>query len=195
MGEVVDTLALLGVKEPYVLYVGRLTARKNVDTLIRALTLVRTPTLTLVIVGGRDKTSPDLSSVAANEGVSARVLFMGPMDVHSRRLRVLFAAATAFCFPSLEESFGLPPLEAMASGTPAVVSNLAAIMETCGNAAIYVDPMDHRAIAEAIDRLVADKVCRMKLRSAGLNRASAFTWERSALSLLSTARLATKRTS
>lgn len=181
-------LRAIGVREPYALYVGRLTARKNVAALVRAMTHVKTPGLVLVVVGAPDPTSKDLPDLAREAGVADRVRFVGPME--DDRLPALYAAAAVFCFPSLDESFGLPPLEAMAAGTPVIVSDRPAIVETCGNAAVYVDPTDPRAIAGAIDALMGDPPRRAALRDAGLRRARTFTWQRSAERLLASVRSA-----
>jgi glycosyltransferase involved in cell wall biosynthesis len=188
---VAAVLAQLGIREPFVLYVGRLTARKNVEALVRAMAFVRSSSVQLVVVGAPDRTCGDLVAIANEAGVANRVRLVGAMDMSDERLRVLYAAATVFCFPSLEESFGLPPLEAMASGTPVVVSNVAAINETCGSAAVYIDPADPSEIGAAIDALLVDPERRTTLREAGLERARSFTWDRSAQCLLATVRTAT----
>jgi glycosyltransferase involved in cell wall biosynthesis len=180
------TLDAVGVKEPYVLFVGRLTARKNVDALVRAMAHVETANLELIVVGAADETSPDLVGIAASVGVGDRVRFIGALDIGDERLRVLYACAAVFCFPSLEESFGLPPLEAMASGTPVIVSDVAAVVEICGDAAIYVDARSPTALAIAIDELMANSDLRDELRARGTRRAREFTWARSAARLLET---------
>lgn len=187
---IASVLEALEIREPFVLFVGRLTARKNVDTLIRAMTFVRSPGPRLVVVGAPDRTCSDLEAVARDAGVTDRVQFIGPLDMSDDRLRVLYATAAVFCFPSLDESFGMPPLEAMASGTPVIVSSVAAIAETCGDAAVYVDATSPAAIGTAIDALIADPGRRTALRDAGAQRARAFTWERSAQRLLATVRAA-----
>ena len=175
-------LERFGVPDAYVLYAGRLNARKNVAALVRAIALVRTPKLPLVIAGAPDATTTDLSRVAVEAGVEDRVHLLG--FVNDDELRALYARATVFCLASLDEGFGLGPLEAMACGTPAIVSNLPVMVETCADAAVYVDPSDPAAIALAIDGLVGDLARRTALRSAGLERASAFTEQRSAERLL-----------
>jgi glycosyltransferase involved in cell wall biosynthesis len=106
---------------------------------------------------------------------------------------VLYAAATVFCFPSLDEGFGLTPLEAMAAGTPAVVSNVPALAETCGDAAALVDPTDPAAIGAAIDAIALDGARHAAMREAGLRRAAAFSWEASARTLLASVRAAVAR--
>jgi glycosyltransferase involved in cell wall biosynthesis len=180
--------ALPALPARFVLFAGRLNARKNVATLVRAMKHVRTADLALVIVGARDATSVDLQAIARREGIAGRVHLMG--EVSDQTLRFMYAAATLFCFPSLDEGFGLPPLEAMALGTPVIVSNIPALVESCGDAAVYVDPLDTPAIAAAIDALVSDRARCDALRAAGVNRARTFTLERFANSIVSSLRIA-----
>ena len=172
----------LEAPERFVLYVGRVNVRKNVASLVRAMAHLEDTDLQLLVAGAPDGTAEDLSAVAAAAGVAERVRLLG--RVSDSDLRVLYSAATVFCFPSLDEGFGLCPLEAMASGTPAVVSNAPVMVETCGDAAVYVDPTDPKAIARAIDELVSDASRHTELRYAGLERARAFNWNDSARRLL-----------
>jgi glycosyltransferase involved in cell wall biosynthesis len=95
-------------------------------------------------------------------------------------LSVLYRLASVFVFPSLYEGFGLPPLEAMASGTPVVTSNVSSLPEVAGDAAVLVDPYDPEAIADGIYRVLTDEGLRHDLRQKGLNRARQFSWEDSA---------------
>ncbi len=185
---VADALRALGVREPFALYVGRLTARKNVGALVRAMAHVQHPELTLVLAGPADRTCGDLAEIARSVGVEVRIRFLDLMG--DAELRVLYATASVFAFPSLDESFGFPPLEAMAAGTPVVVSRVPALVETCGDAAVYVDPSDPLAIARAIDDVLADPVRRASLRAAGLRQAQKFSWRESATRLLQSARMA-----
>jgi glycosyltransferase involved in cell wall biosynthesis len=178
----------LDAPERFVLYVGRLNARKNVASLVRAVAHLSTPDLQLLVAGAPDATSEDLARIAAAAGVSDRVRLLG--HVSDADLRVLYSAATVFCFPSIDEGFGLCPLEAMASGTPAVVSNAPVMVETCGDAAVYVDPRDPKAIAKAIDELVSDAARHTALRYAGLARARSFSWNESARRLLASVQAA-----
>ncbi len=187
-GQVAEALQKLGVREPFVLYVGRITARKNVGALVRAMALVSTRELTLVVAGPADGTSRDLGEALLAPGVSERVHFIGLMG--DENLRVLYAAAALFCFPSLDESFGFPPLEAMAAGTPTIVSRVPALEETCGDAALYVDPTDPSEIARAIDELMSDPARRVALREEGFRQARKFTWRDSAQRLLDSAHAA-----
>jgi glycosyltransferase involved in cell wall biosynthesis len=180
--EMERVLDRLEVPERFVLYAGRLNVRKNVASLIRAVAHLADRELQLLIAGAADGTTGDLMAVAASAGVADRVRLLG--RVSDADLRVLYSAATVFCFPSLDEGFGLGPLEAMASGTPAVVSNAPVMVETCGDAAVYVDPTNPKAIARGIDGLVGDASRHTELRYAGLARARSFNWTDSARRLL-----------
>jgi glycosyltransferase involved in cell wall biosynthesis len=182
----------LDVPERFVLYAGRLNVRKNVGTLVRAVSHFSSPDLELLIAGASDGTGENLFEVAMASGVADRVRLLG--RVNDADLRILYSAATVFCFPSLDEGFGLCPLEAMASGTPAVVSNAPVMVETCGDAAVYVDPRDPKAIAGAIEALIADSARHTELRYAGLERARAFSWNDSARRLLASVHAAVQQT-
>jgi glycosyltransferase involved in cell wall biosynthesis len=92
---------------------------------------------------------------------------------------VLYRLAAVFVFPSLYEGFGLPPLEAMASGTPVITSNVSSLPEVCGDAAFFIDPLQTEAIADAMRRVLTDDALRAGLRQRGLERAKHFSWERS----------------
>lgn len=172
---------------PYVLFVGRLTVRKNVSALIRAMRHVRARDLELVVVGASDRTCEDLPALARTVGVADRVRFLGPLH---EELPTLYASASVFCFPTHDESFGLPPLEAMASGAPCVVSDLPVLREMYGDAAVFVDQGSEWSIAEAIDAVLGDRGLADALRVRGRRRAAEYTWDRAALLLLASARAA-----
>jgi len=180
----ISTLKDMGVHVPYVLYVGRLTRRKNVSTLIQAMAHLQSP-LELVIVGAPDKTAGDLPALARELGVERKVRFLGP--IYDDRLAALYAGAVAFCFPTWDESYGLPPLEAMAAGTPCVVSDIAVLREMYQDAAVFADPQDPRAFAAAIDQLHKNPDHVAEVRVKGRQRAASFTWDRAAGQLLCSA--------
>ena len=157
--------AAFGLERPYVLTVGSLIARKNLDALASAAEALRGEGIDLVGAGsGRGYMRSGRSPVRE----------LGYVD--QQRLPGLYAGAAAFILPSLYEGFGLPVLEAMASGVPVVASNRGALPEVCGNAALLVDPTDPAALSEAVLAAVGD----CDLREAGLARARSFTWERTA---------------
>ena len=106
------------------------------------------------------------------------VRFLGP--VPEADLPALYAGAAVFVFPSLYEGFGLPVLEAMACGTPVITSNTSSLPEVVGEAGILIDPRDVRALAEAVERVLADERLRAELRAKGVERARQFTWEKTA---------------
>jgi glycosyltransferase involved in cell wall biosynthesis len=105
------------------------------------------------------------------------VRFLGYLPEET--LAVMYRLAGVFVFPSLYEGFGLPPLEAMASGTPVVTSNVSSLPEVAGDAAILVDPYDPMAIADGIHRVLTDEQLRKELRHRGVARAGMFSWEQS----------------
>ena len=178
-----------GLPPRYVLFVGRMNARKNLATLVRAMALLDDP-VALVVAGPREAGAAGLSTVMRETRMEQRVIVMGPVSDAS--LRELYASATVFCFPSFDEGFGLPPLEAMALGTPCVVSDIPVLRELCGDAALYADPRDPASIAAAIGSLLRSPDAAR--RDAGFARAAQFRWEASATALLDCVR-ATERLS
>jgi glycosyltransferase involved in cell wall biosynthesis len=161
---------------PYLLYVGNHKPHKNLGRLIQALAQLRDRSaLRLLLVGAAD---PELVDVARTIGVGDRLLFLG--DVPDERLPALYRGALAFVFPSLHEGFGLPPLEAMACGTPVVSSLATSLPEVVGDAAVPVDPLDVDSIADGIDRIVGNDRLRGDLRARGLVQAARFSWQEAA---------------
>jgi glycosyltransferase involved in cell wall biosynthesis len=161
--------AALGLDRPYVLTVVSRLARKNLGALDAAAARLAERGIDLVAAGGE---RPQFREDAAR-GPRA----LGPVpDAH---LPGLYAGALAFVLPSLYEGFGLPCIEAMACGTPVVAADAAALPETCGDAALYADPRDPRALADAIDEAL-DPPTAQRLREAGRRRAERFTWDRTA---------------
>jgi glycosyltransferase involved in cell wall biosynthesis len=150
---------------PYVLTVASRTARKNLGALEETARRLRARGIEVVAAGG------DRPQFRDDGGASA-VRSLG--HVPDEQLPGLYAGAECFVLPSLYEGFGLPCLEAMACGTPVVASNAGALSETCGDAALLVDPRDPSAIADAVERAIGDE----RLRTAGLARAAQFSWDR-----------------
>jgi glycosyltransferase involved in cell wall biosynthesis len=179
-----------GLARPYVLFVGFLEPKKNLGTLLEAVARVRRrggwgPTELLVV--GAPGWGPDPAQRARALGLDGAVRFVGP--VPDADLPALYAGALAFAFPSLWEGFGLPVLEAMATGAPVVASNRGALPEVTAGAALLVEP-EAAPLAEALERLLADRTLRERLRAAGLARAAAFSWERTAQETLAVYRAA-----
>jgi glycosyltransferase involved in cell wall biosynthesis len=175
-----DDDALAGVPlppNPFVLYPANLWPHKNHERLVAAL--ARTdPALQLVLTGSTYGRLEALRSAAERHGVRDRVHHLG--YVAPAAVAPLYRRARALVFPSLYEGFGAPPLEAMACGCPVAASDAGAVAEICGAAALSFAAGDVAAMAGAIDRVVTEDGLREQLRAAGLERASAYTWERSA---------------
>lgn len=159
------------------LHVGHASPRKNLPGLLGAVALVReAEDVDLVQVGAVPGEGE--RALAARLGLEGRVHWLG--TVPGEDLPALYNLADCFVFPSLYEGFGLPVLEAMACGTPVVCSNLASLPEVAGDAALLVDPREPAALAQAILDVLGDETLRGRLREAGLRRAAAFTWARTA---------------
>jgi glycosyltransferase involved in cell wall biosynthesis len=171
-----------GLPDRYLLYVGRLNVRKNIETLLRALLLMQDRDIPLVIVGKEDSKAPDLRELLSMPEIARRTVLTGGMT--DEEVRATYAMAMVFCFPSFAEGFGLPPLEAMASGVPAVVANSTSLPEVCGDAAVYIDPSSPRSIAGALDTLLTDPLLYSRKRSAGLARVKAYSWARTGRALM-----------
>ena len=172
-----------GVTAPYLLHVGDLHERRNLGVALEAVIEARrhvgaSSTLSLVLAGIDRGVTEGLCAIASNAGVPDAVVPLG--SVSEERLRTLYQRAAALVYPSLYEGFGLPVIEAMASGTPVIASHAASIPEVLGNAGVLLDPLDVRGWTGAIVKVVNDEEFRARLRAAGLARAAEFTWERTA---------------
>jgi glycosyltransferase involved in cell wall biosynthesis len=174
-------VAHLALPERYVLFVGTLEPRKNLRMLVaawRRLVAAGSATGELVLAGRLGwEYAPLLAEIAA-PALAGRVRQLG--YVAQQDLPALYAAADAFVYPSLEEGFGFPPLEAMACGVPVVASDGSALAENLGDAALLVPPSDDAALADAIARVQHDPCLREDLRRRGLERAARFHWTASA---------------
>ena len=164
----------------FLLFVGDLTSRKNILGLISAFAIVQgeRPDLHLVLAGAADPaTAAAIDLAIRKNGVRHRVSLIG--YVHADDLPVLYSLALAFVFPSHDEGFGLPPLEAMACGCPVVCSGGAAV-ENCGNAAVTCDPRDRASIASAVSLLLDHPDFRKEKIECGFKKAAEFSWEKAA---------------
>ncbi|MCX6357933.1 MAG: glycosyltransferase family 1 protein [Candidatus Aureabacteria bacterium] len=171
----------LGIRDKLALYAGRADPYKNLISLIKAAREINKKGklhCTVVVAGEKDRRYPEVDDYLRGAGVEADVLFLGNLD--EDELIPLYNAADALVLPSLYEGFGLPPLEAMACGVPVVCSNRASLPEVVGDAAILVEPMDVRAIADAMERVCTDSALRKKMIAAGLERAKGFPWRNTA---------------
>jgi glycosyltransferase involved in cell wall biosynthesis len=164
----------------FVLYVGNIKPHKNLVRLIEAFDALRKggfEHLKLLIIGDEISKLPALRRAVHEHKLHKHVRFLGYLP--DETLAVLYRLAAVFVFPSLYEGFGLPPLEAMASGTPVVTSNVSSLPEVAGGAAVLVDPYDVRSIVDGITRVLTDPVLAAELRARGIERAREFSWERS----------------
>lgn len=166
----------------FLLYVGRLNARKNINGLLKALPLLADKTIPLVVVGSSEWKSEDPHKIIAEYNLQERVLFLGEVDDHD--LPGIYALALAFVFPSWAEGFGIPPLEAMRCGVPCIVSDATSLPEVCGDAAVYFDPSSPISIASAIQRVLDDEKLRSRLADDGRARAAACSWSRTSAAVL-----------
>jgi glycosyltransferase involved in cell wall biosynthesis len=173
------------VTYPFLLYAGRISPHKNVVRMIEAFSALKTelekdqafPDLKLIIIGDDVSGNPDLRRTVIRSGVQNDVRFLGfvPIEV----LRIFYDAAKIFVFPSLYEGFGLPPLEAMAHGTPVVTSNVSSLPEVVGNAAVLVHPENVFEIMRALHRVLLDQTLREKMKERSYRQVTKFSWEKS----------------
>ncbi len=171
-------LRQLGIRRPYLLFVGNPKPHKNLDRVIQAY--ARAVELAdfdapLVCVGDRTAAQFKLRQRAEQLGIADRLYLLG--HVAQEALPALYQGATLFLYPTLYEGFGLPVVEAMASGTPVLTSNTSALKEVAGGHAHLVDPLDCERMAKAIARLVTDDDYREKLAEKGMARAADFRWD------------------
>ena len=170
--EIAECRQKLGLTKPYLLYVGSLQKRKNIDSLIDAHKRLKANSEgapDFVIAGDTGS-----QFAATTLGTSDCIRFIGRQD--DATVRVLYSGALAGVSASWYESFGLPLVEGMACGTPAIVSDIAAHREVCADAGLYFDPSDIESIVRVLSRFVADEASLPELRRRSLERAKKFTW-------------------
>lgn len=173
-------LRSLAVERPFILFVSTIEPRKNVMTLLRAMALVAESghDVRLVLAGADGWQSGEVYAAAAKLAVSQPPLFLG--FVGEEELASLYRNAALLAHPALDEGFGLTPLEAMATGTPAVVSDAGSLPEVVGEAALRVPPLDPRGWADAIVQLLDSSALAAEMSRAGRRRARCFTVEKMA---------------
>ena len=178
------------VTDPFLLYVGSARPQKNIPRLIEAFAVIKGELLEhpvyrklkLLIIGDELSEHPDLRRTVVRTRMQNDVRFLGFVPIET--LRVFYQAAEVFVFPSLYEGFGLPPLEAMAQGTPVVTSNVSSLPEVVGDAAVLVHPENVFDIARGVQQVLLDPDLREELRRRGHRQFARYSWERSILQVL-----------
>ncbi len=172
--------AAFGLPARYILQVGLIEQKKNLAAVLRASTAALNAGLAdAVVFAGRDGLgAAGIRRLASRLGLDGKARFLGyvPQDL----LPGLYSLATLFVFPSHYEGFGLPVLEAMASGVPVIASSTSAIPEVAGDAAMLIDPADVNGLSRAIRTALTDESLRARLRDRGLSRARMFSWDEAA---------------
>src|SRR6185436_1993936 len=164
----------------FVLYAGTIKPHKNLVRLIEAFAALRKgefEELKLLIIGDEISKLPALRRAVHSHKLHKHVRFLGFLP--DETLAALYRLAAVFVFPSLYEGFGLPPLEAMASGTPVVTSNVSSLPEVAGDAAVLVDPYDVDSLVDGLRRVLTNPALAAEMRRKGIERAREFSWERS----------------
>jgi glycosyltransferase involved in cell wall biosynthesis len=172
-----------GLDRPYLLFVGTIEPRKNLGTLLKAFRCLRSETEAVLVLAGRRGWlwQPVLDEIE-RLNLQDRVRLLD--GVRAADLPALYSGASVFVFPSLYEGFGLPPLEAMACGTPVVCSSAGSLPEVVGDAALLVPPTDAEALAAAVRQVLTDPDLQNALRQRGVERSRLFSWERTAWATL-----------
>jgi len=174
-----------GISKPFILYVGTLESRKNIVRLIEAFALLKKHygiRHQLVLVGGKGHGYDEI--LHSRERCQYKENIVLTNYVETEVLPVLYSTADVFVYPSLYEGFGFPPLEAMACGCPAVVSNATSLPEVVGDAALQVDPLDVEGLASALASVLTKRSLSQELVRKGFERVKMFSWDRTAKELM-----------
>jgi glycosyltransferase involved in cell wall biosynthesis len=180
-GEVECVITRYDLQPGYLLFVGTLEPRKNVPGLLQAYRLLRDAGTTnepLVLVGGRGWLYDEIFERVGALNLTEHVCFLH--ETPNADLPGLYSAASVLVTPSFYEGFGLPALEAMACGTPVVVSDRASLPEVVAEAGLLVNPDDPEDIAQALTRVLMDEALRAQMRAQGLTQAARFSWDKAA---------------
>lgn len=181
-----DTRRKFKLEHPFIFSVGTLEPRKNHLGLIKAFYKAQQSTkitMMLAIAGGKGWMYEETQNLVAELKLENKVRFLG--RVSESELITLYSLADIFAFPSFFEGFGIPPLEAMACGSPVITSNTSSLPEIAGNAALLVDPHDIHAISQAITEVMENETLREDLRQRGYAQAQRYTWSQAATKMLS----------
>jgi len=171
-------------KQPYLLFVGRIEKKKNVENIVRAFVGVKNkyPKLNLILAGSEGNATLDVKDLIRAEGIDDRVILPG--YVPEEEMLGLMAGAGVFLFPTFYEGFGLPILQAMGAGAPVIASDQNPHKEVGGGAAIYVDPADPAEMAKKIEMIFENPELRQRLIQGGYRRIKDFSWEKTAEGVL-----------
>lgn len=177
-----------GIDGDYMLYLGTIEPRKNLQRLIEAYEILvkqkKNDNLPkLVLAGGKGWLCDDIYRAAEKAELQGKVLFTGYIEEEDSPL--LLSGAKLFCFPSLYEGFGMPPVEAMACGAPVLTAKAASMPEVLGENAVYIDPLSTKDIADGIERVLRDEVLQTHLKTAGPEYAKRYDWANSVETLRS----------
>jgi glycosyltransferase involved in cell wall biosynthesis len=165
----------------YILYVGRINIRKNLKTLIESFSLIK-QNIELVIVGKEDNHGLNIDNEIKKLRIENKVHKIGHLPDND--LAEIYSAATLFVFPSYAEGFGLPPLEAMKSGVPTIVSNSTSLPEACGDAALYFDANNKFELASKIDFMLTNPDAYNDYKMKGIKKSNEFSWDKSVSNIL-----------
>ncbi|MDF2611938.1 MAG: glycosyltransferase family 1 protein [Lachnospiraceae bacterium] len=172
--------AKYGINQDYILYLGTLEPRKNIIMLIEAYAKLREESINspkLVLAGKKGWLYDDIFEKVKQYQMSEDIIFTDYVDADD--VPLLLNGATMFVFPSIYEGFGLPPLEAMACGTPVISSNAASLPEVIGDAGILVDPYSCEELKNAMQLVINNEILRAELREKGILHSNNFTWKAS----------------
>ncbi|GIW48726.1 MAG: hypothetical protein KatS3mg079_202 [Caloramator sp.] len=171
-----------GIEDDFILYVGGFSPRKNIKGLIQAFSLLKEKyknPIKLVILGKKGRSYYDYRDLALKLNLKDDVVFTGYVPVEE--LPIFYNAAKIFVYPSFYEGFGLPPLEAMACGTPTIASNKTSIPEVLGEDTLYIDPYEIEDIKEKMLILLMDETLYNKMVLKALKRSSIYSWKKTTI--------------
>lgn len=172
-----------GIKQKYFIYLGGLDKRKNIQGIIKAFTeVLKLHQVYLVITGSFNDLLKELQLLAQSLNVAEKVVFTG--YVPEEDLSHLLSGAVALVYPSYYEGFGIPPLEAMACGTPVIASNVSSIPEVVGEAGLLINPGDYLEIAKAMNEILINDNKRQQMIAEGVKRAQNFSWNEMGLQIV-----------